>query len=483
MKNCVIYTRVSSDRQEKEGFSIPAQIEFLNEYAKKKLYNVTKTFSESETAKQSGRKAFNEMLAYIKEKNINTILVEKTDRLYRNLKDYVTLEDYDLEIHLVKEGTILTKNSNSNEKLMHGIKVLMAKNYIDNLSEEVKKGLAQKARQGHYPHRAPVGYKNIKAETGKGIIAIDTDKAPFVMRLFELYALGTSVEQCQKILTEEGLNNKGKPYAKSRFLEMLHNPFYIGNFIYKGVLYPGKHEPIISVELYNKVQGMFTQTKVRTHEVQFDYAGLIKCGHCGCQLTAELKKGKYIYYHCTGKRGGDCKKDYIRQEEIEKVFVQLMERIDIPKEINDEIRKALKEMQYAKTDFENTSTDSITKQIKTLTGRIDNLYSDKLDGKITEEFWQEKNNQWHREKDQLINKLNSLNNASQTFYECSDLLLNWIEEVPQQFVNRPAEIKRKILNLVCQNLSYKDKKLSVVPNPVFDLIIKTDFSSVSKKQG
>ena len=146
-KKVVIYARVSSKEQEKEGYSIPAQIKLLKEYALKNDFNVVKVFQESETAKKAGRKSFNEMLAYLESNNINIILVEKTDRLYRNFKDYVILEDYDLEVHLVKEGTVLSKNSKSHDKFIHGIKVLMAKNYIDNLSEEVKKGLKEKVLQ------------------------------------------------------------------------------------------------------------------------------------------------------------------------------------------------------------------------------------------------------------------------------------------------------------------------------------------------
>src|SRR5439155_22967626 len=89
------------------------------------------------------------------------VLVEKTDRLYRNLKDWVTLDDLDLEIHFVKENVILSRDSRSSEKFIHGIKVLMAKNYIDNLSEETKKGMLEKAEQGIYPTVAPLGYRNI----------------------------------------------------------------------------------------------------------------------------------------------------------------------------------------------------------------------------------------------------------------------------------------------------------------------------------
>tara|TARA_B100000497_G_scaffold126760_1_gene166507 strand:+ start:832 stop:1125 length:294 start_codon:yes stop_codon:yes gene_type:complete len=89
---------------------------------------------------------------------VRTVLVEKTDRLYRNFKDYVILEDYELNIHLVKEGQVISKDSRSHEKFIHGIKVLMAKNFIDNLSEEVRKGLKEKVAQGGYPGSAPFGY-------------------------------------------------------------------------------------------------------------------------------------------------------------------------------------------------------------------------------------------------------------------------------------------------------------------------------------
>ncbi len=86
-----------------------------------------------------------------------TLMVEKTDRLYRNLKDWVTLDELDLSIHFVKENVILSKESRSSEKFMHGIKVLMAKNYIDNLSEETKKGMVEKAEQGDLSFICPLG--------------------------------------------------------------------------------------------------------------------------------------------------------------------------------------------------------------------------------------------------------------------------------------------------------------------------------------
>lgn len=97
-KQAVIYARVSSREQEREGFSIPAQLKLLKEYALKNRFQIVNKYSDAETAKKVGQTNYNAMLAFLKENpEIKTVLVEKTDRLYRNFKDYVTLEDYDLE--------------------------------------------------------------------------------------------------------------------------------------------------------------------------------------------------------------------------------------------------------------------------------------------------------------------------------------------------------------------------------------------------
>src|SRR6266853_239449 len=189
--DAVKYGRVSSKEQEKEGFSIPAQWKLLDQYAKVEGLRVVREFVDVETAKKPGRAGFDEMTKFLKRSaSVRVLLVEKTDRLYRNLKDYVTMDELDLEIHFVKESVILSKDSRSSEKFMHGIKVLMAKNYVDNLSEETRKGMLEKAEQGIWPSFAPLGYRNIDGADGKKIIAPDPDLAPIVSKLFDWYATG-----------------------------------------------------------------------------------------------------------------------------------------------------------------------------------------------------------------------------------------------------------------------------------------------------
>lgn len=164
----IAYARVSSKEQDKEGFSIPAQQKLLSGYAQTNRLTIVQEYVDVETAKHSGRTNFEEMVRYLKShRNIRIVLVEKTDRLYRNLKDWVTLDELDVEIHLVKEGVVLSRDSKSSEKFVHGIKVLMAKNYIDNLSEEARKGQLEKAEQGIWPSKAPLGIATLRASMAK----------------------------------------------------------------------------------------------------------------------------------------------------------------------------------------------------------------------------------------------------------------------------------------------------------------------------
>jgi site-specific DNA recombinase len=147
-------------REEREGFSIPAQLKLLREYAATQSLLIAREFVDVETAKQTGRASFGEMIAHLRtHSSVRVLLVEKTDRLYRNLKDWVTVDELDVEVHLAKEGVVLSRGSRSSEKFMHGIKVLMAKNYIDNLSEEARKGMQEKAEQGIWPTKTPLGYQ------------------------------------------------------------------------------------------------------------------------------------------------------------------------------------------------------------------------------------------------------------------------------------------------------------------------------------
>jgi DNA invertase Pin-like site-specific DNA recombinase len=292
-KQAVIYARVSSKEQEKEGFSIPAQLKLLKDYAAAQRFAIAKEYVDVETAKQTGRAAFGEMIARLKaQPSIRILLVEKTDRLYRNLKDWVTVDDLEVEIHFVKEGVVLSRGSRSSEKFMHGIKVLMAKNYIDNLSEEARKGMQEKAEQGIWPTKCPLGYRNVSGSDGKKIIAADPAIAPLIAKLFEWYARGDiSLKEATRKAHAAGLAypRSGAKVPVSTIHTILRNRLYTGWFEWNGKLIQGQHEALVPVELWERVQdvidGRFSNNTRRGRR-DFAFSGLISCKQCSCAWSA-----------------------------------------------------------------------------------------------------------------------------------------------------------------------------------------------------
>jgi DNA invertase Pin-like site-specific DNA recombinase len=236
---CVVYARVSSKEQEREAFSIPAHQRLLNSYVDDQRFQVVKEFVDVETAKRAGCTNFTKVLAWLKKNRTTcrTILVEKTDRRYRNLKDWVVVDELDLEIHLVKEGIVLSDEARSTDKFMHGIRVLTAKNYIDNLSEAATKGMRKKASQGIGPSSAPLEYVNVLRDDGKRVIEPDPSASPMIHQLFEWAATGDyALKVRTKRVAEAGLLSRRakKPLAKSVVHHLLRNPNSMGEFEWAG---------------------------------------------------------------------------------------------------------------------------------------------------------------------------------------------------------------------------------------------------------
>ncbi len=469
----VIYARVSSREQEKEGFSIPAQLKLLQEYADKNGLTVSTTFTEAETAKSSGREQFNKMLDFLKStKEPHCILVEKTDRLYRNFKDYVRLEELDVEIHLVKEGEILSKDAKSHEKFIHGIKVLMAKNYIDNLSEEVKKGQKEKAEQGHFPSVAPYGYKN-NLETH--LIEVHPETSTLVKRAFELYAS----QEFSLVTLRNKLFQEGFRYSSSLLripatsLErMLKNPIYIGDFYWAGKYYKGKHQPIVTVEHFEKVQSILqNRYKGQTTKREFQYTGLISCAVCGRAITAELKKNRYIYYHCSNKECSQRAK-HVREEKLEQQFLALLKGIQIGKPDSEIVIKALKEHHAEEKVFHKESTSHVQAQLSKVQTKLDQIYEDKLEGIIPEELWRRKHQQYVEEQQKLLKTLEEHKRGSVSYIEMGIQLIELAEKALVLYEHQNFTNRRRLLRFISSNYLLEGENLSPVWNPAFEYFYK-----------
>ncbi|MCZ6691380.1 MAG: recombinase family protein, partial [Planctomycetota bacterium] len=443
-------------------------------YAASHGIKVVQEFVDIETAKQAGRTQFDLMVRFLRRDPPGTIvLVEKTDRLYRNFRDYVTLDDLGLEIHLVKEGEVLSKDSRSHQKFIHGIKVLMAKNFIDNLSEEVKKGMAEKVAQGDFPHQAPMGYINDKL---KHTIVVDMDRAPFVRKMFEWYSTGEySLKDIRKRAVAAGIRPNGPgmcPISKSLVEWTLKNPFYTGHFRWKGGLYPGNHEPVISQQLFEKVQAVFKSHELRRGKQKvrrFAFGGLMTCGKCGCSIVGELKKKRYIYYHCTNGRR-NCDRKYIREEALEGQFADLVSRVVIDAEMAEWIKEALRESLEEETAFHRQEIARITKGIEKVKSRLNQAYLDKVDGNITEEFWAERSSEWQQEQSRLMAEMERLQAADGQYLDDGVRIIELSQRAQELYLTQPPAEKRKLLGLLLSNCTLKDDRIEATYRQPFDTL-------------
>ena len=467
MREAVIYARVSSKDQEREGFSIPAQLKYLREYALKNDFQVLVEFVDIETAKATGRKKFGEMLTFFRRHHgCRALIVEKTDRLYRNFRDCVTLEELDLEIHLPKEGQIISKEAKSQAKLVHGIQVVIARNYIENLKEEVKKGMREKAEQGIYPSRPPMGYRNNKLQH---TIEVDEIRAPLAQRMFALYATGQySLTSLRKALKREFSLDIGKGHLD----RLLKNPFYKGQFWWEEKLYSGTHTALVSTDCFEQVQRVFRgHNKVRYGARDFAYRGLLTCAYDNCKVTAEIKRERYTYYRCTGHRG-KCALPYFREEELGERLGQILKDIFVPNEILVRLQESLLRDRSHQEELDQEQRERYGRQLALVNRRMDLAYQDKLDGKISEEFWARKSAEWQQEEHQIRCSMKAAEVVQPERYLNSSRILELANKAYSLYVKQNHMERAKLLKMVLSNCGIDAVSLYPTYRKPFDLIFQ-----------
>ena len=462
-KQVVIYARVSSREQEREGFSIPAQLKLLKEYALKNGFEVIKEYSDAETAKKAGRTNYNLMLDFLKSNpEIKTILIEKTDRLYRNFKDYVTLEDYDLEIHLVKEGTIISKNSKSHDKFIHGIKVLMAKNYIDNLSEEVSKGLHEGLEQGFWPFSPPYGYKRGEKKS----LYIDSSKVLFVRKAFELFSTGqySLRKLCEKLFEEGYYYQSQKPKITKTTLEaMLKNVIYTGQMCCNGIIYQGKHPAIISQELFEKTQHAFKKVNSSKVRKNFDflYPGVAKCAVCGYSICGERKKYDKVYYRCSHNDPTCTNILCISEKEMTASLRRHLLRIAIDEKLYKLIKISLELSLKDEQNYHKNEVTRLNREIEECTETLKKMYLDQLNNILDTDLWIRFKNEYEIKLNRLNNELEKHQNANLDYMDTGIKILDVCKKVSMPYKKITPQMIAQIVRMTASSVTIKDKKVKM----------------------
>ena len=408
MKKAVIYARVSSKEQE-QGFSIDAQLNLTRKYARTHQFTIVKEFAQSESAKAAGRKQFGAMLQFLRENpDCRVIIVEKTDRLSRNLHDFVAVEDFveelNAEVHLIKEGQIIKSQGKSQDRLVQGIFALLARNYVLNMQEEIQKGQLVKAEKGQYPGRAPFGYAHDRATR---TIVADLKRGPVVTLMFNLYGTGGyTIPSLRKVIRE----TSGETISRSYCHKILKSRFYVGMFSWRGLEYKGTHPALIDGTTFERVQKVISGRNVnksRRIDGRFPYRGLgLKCTSCGCAITAERHKG-HDYYRCSFGHGWHEFK-YMRGEYLSKLLGDVLQGIRLPEDVVQRIGDWV-EADYATVDEKRGEQISkLNQRLSALRTRMKKAYRDKFETNIDEKFWAENWNEWVEEERTVEAALESL---------------------------------------------------------------------------
>ncbi len=342
-----LYARKSSEADELQALSIDSQIKEMLEMARTENKEVVEIRRESHSAKDSGqRPVYNQMLMDIREGMFNGILCWAPDRLSRNAGDLGAVVD------LMDQGKLLeirthsqTFTNNPNEKFLLMILGSQAKLENDHKGINVKRGLRAKCEKGWRPGRPPLGYIHDKyAEKGDRKIFVDPKRAPYIKKMFEKVAYEQwSGRRILRWIREETSfkTRNDKNISLSMIYNILGEPFYYGEFEYpvgSDKWYKGGHEPIITKALFEKAREQLTRDNIKRHDCkEFAFTKLMKCGLCGSGITAEEKfkqisdgtVRRYVYYGCTRARDINCKGGYLREEELIKQLLKIIDQIDL----------------------------------------------------------------------------------------------------------------------------------------------------------
>lgn len=466
----IVYVRVSTQEQRDEGYSIEAQLATLAQYCTAKGIEVVDVIQESETAKSSGRPGFARILQLIKSGEVNTVVVEKTDRLYRNMRDRVLLDDLGPTIHLVKESTVLSPTSKSHEKFIHDIKLVVAKNYIDNLCEEVAKGMTEKAKSGHWPTHVPTGYMNV-TRAGRNVIEPDPESCELVAYIFNLYVTGDySFKQLAAVAKKIGLKTRtGKSHGASGMQAMLRNPLYGGVVRWNGVDYPGLHDPLVTPAVWAQAQSVMlgrNSTKVcRTQSGEFIYRGLVRCAECDCLMSpykVRKKSGReFIYYACSGSKG--CRRLNVREESISEQFAAMLENLQLSGQALRLVRQALQES-FGTIETEDTRTRELLNARKVkIEKSLEALYLDKLAGDVDNKMFLSVKLKLNADLADANADITRADQAKHATWEQTADFIETVSNSRKRFLESDGPTKRVMFQSATSNSWISEKILTVEP--------------------
>lgn len=521
-----LYCRVSTEEQEK-GYSLNSQLDKLREYCKDK-FEIVGEIKTHESAKVEGRVHFNEMLARVEKEKILNVVVWATDRLSRNADDIARVKKLvakGIKFHLVSENQILVPGDYNGE-FVFGIKALTVERDNKDKGAKVKAGLERKFKEGKWIGFARVGYLNFIKEGGKRTIILDSDRAPKVKILFELYDTGkyslrglrkeaeriglrikenppepkperkdkmTEIEEAEwqedmiKWQDKEKKRRKPGPLTVSAIEKMLKSSFYVGEMKMKKngnngnhpeiISNPnGKHPAIISRELFDSVQKRLIEARKnmvaeRRPNDSFPFRQFAKCGYCGSKLTAgrtvkELKNGEvkeFVYYHCSKMKNPDCQGRPYKDDEMDALVSSGIKNINIETEVFERLRRKIEKTNIKEEKVNQKELNRLESLLKKELARIEMIYEDRLAGRISSELHDKKVKESQEKAAEIKAEIAEVTNKlNDKWREQSVEAVNAFVKLGDRFSKLDAKGKARILDGVLEKCLLKGDKIEFV---------------------
>ena len=481
-KNFVVgYGRVSSAEQASSGLSLNMQREQCELKAKKSGCEFVYFEDAGKTGANTNRKGLKALLKYVKEHHnkIAYVVVWKLDRLSRCQEDFFAdilrpIRKYNCTIASIMENF---DDIRKVRKVLLGVYIGQTEDELDNIKDRTSSVLSSRAQNGYQLGKAPVGYLNARDEHRHGIIVPDPEKKNYIKHCFDLYATGLfSYERVGKELAKYGfVDSNDKPYPKKRIEDILKSPVYIGKVVHKGEIYEGKHEPIISEELFYRVQLLLKGADSKSPKgMIYTYSNFIKCAKCGYSMVAVTKKGAhnsgtYIYYHCSNYTKAHKKEKNINENLIDEAMQEVIESFDITEK---EIKVIKKEIFNAIDDlkkYEHKSIEELRKQyddvVDSITSHLiqkNNDISDVTKGEILRKL--------EAKKESIARNIAYLAENSKDTTKRISILIDFANRIPELYLKATLDEKRLILNTITESITYDEdtNKLTVKLRPVFE---------------
>lgn len=481
------YVRKSQEGEEKQVQSIPDQLREAEVVAKRYNIKVVDVLAEEGSAKEPNKRPiFEEMLERIKRGEANGIICWNLNRLSRNPVDSGKLQ-WMLQQGLIQSILTPSREYKPNDNaIIFSVESGGANQFILDLKVGVNRGLTSKVKKGQAPILAPLGYLNTKHEArGENYIIKDPERFDLVRKIWDLMLTGEySIPKLLKIVNDDwGMRSRkykrrgGVPINKSTMYNIFTNIFYTGLFVYRGETGNGVHEPMITIDEFDKVQillGRYGRPRAKSHA--FAYTGSMLCEECGSGITActktklvkatnELKD--YTFYYCSHRKNGvknNCtQRGYIPLEKMEKMIKTEIDKYTISEKFRDWALRILQEEHSEETNEREAIYKSQLSALETTQKELDALITMRMRDFIDDE-------QYVSRKKELTSKIVIM---TQKVGETQKRAHNWLKYTEEAFdfahkakakfedPKTTLEEKKSIFMTLGWNYLVKDEKLSI----------------------